>query len=71
MSFGILQTFLTRLTEKHNIENFPELNTIFRQFQVRDETFETIEYNINEYERPPMITVEKYRKKFGRSEKKK
>ncbi|MDA3811097.1 MAG: glucosyl-3-phosphoglycerate synthase [Spirochaetaceae bacterium] len=68
MSFGILQTFLSRLQEKYQIENFPDMNTIFRQFQVRDETFETIEYNIKEYERPPMITVEKYRKKFGRSD---
>lgn len=71
MSFGILQTFLQRLKQKHNIENFPELNTIFRQFQVRDETFETIEYNINEYERPPMISVEKYREKMEKSKKKK
>jgi len=69
MSFGILQTFLMRLKEKFDIENFPELNTIFRQFQVRDETFETIEYNITEYERPPMITIDKYIEKFGRSEK--
>lgn len=69
MSFGILQTFLSRLKDEFEIENFPELNRIFRQFQVRDETFETIEYNITEYERPPMITVKKYREKFGRSEK--
>ncbi len=67
MSFGILQTFLLRLKKKYGIENLPELNTIFRQFQVRDETFETIEYNITEDERPPMITIDKYRKKFGRS----
>ena len=71
MSFGIMQTFLKRLQTKHDIANFPELNTIFRQFQVRDETFETIEYNITEYERPPMISVEKYREKFGVSKKKK
>lgn len=67
MSFGILQTFLNRLKDKFDIENFPELNTVFRQFQVRDETFETIEYNITEYERPPMITLKQYRDKFGRS----
>ncbi|MBN2656182.1 MAG: glucosyl-3-phosphoglycerate synthase [Spirochaetales bacterium] len=67
MSFGILQTFLHRLKKKHDIEHLPELNTVFRQFQVRDETFETIEYNIREYERPPMITIPEYREKFGRS----
>lgn len=67
MSFGILQTFLQRLKKKHDIENLPELNTVFRQFQVRDETFETIEYNIQEYERPPMITIKEYQDKFGRS----
>jgi len=67
MSFGILQTFLQRLKTKHDIEHLPILNTVFRQFQVRDETFETIEYNIQEYERPPMITIKQYREKFGRS----
>jgi len=67
MSFGILQTFLQRLKTKHDIEHLPILNTVFRQFQVRDETFETIEYNIQEYERPPMITIKEYREKFGRS----
>ena len=68
MSFGILQTFLIRLKKKYDIVNLPELNTIFHQFQVRDETFETVEYNITEDERPPMITIKKYREKFGRSE---
>jgi len=67
MSFGILQTFLQRLKTKHDIAHLPVLNTVFRQFQVRDETFETIEYNIQEYERPPMITIKEYREKFGRS----
>ena len=68
MSFGILQTFLKRLQKSYNIEKLPKLHSVFRQFQVRDETFETIEHNITEYERPPMITVKEYRKKFGIAE---
>lgn len=64
MSFGILQTFLNRLVQYNMIQDLDELPTIFRQFQAKDEVFESIEYNIPEDERPPMNTIEEYQKKL-------
>ena len=64
MSFGILQTFLNRLVQYNMIQDLSELPTIFRQFQVKDEVFESIEYNIPEDERPPMNTIPEYKKKM-------
>lgn len=66
MSFGILQTFLNRLVQYDMIQDLDELPTIFRQFQVKDEVFESIEYNIPEDERPPMNTIEEYQKKMNK-----
>jgi len=64
MSFGILQTFLNRMNQLDMIGQLPEMSTIMRQFQVQDRTFEQIEREIIEDERPPMITIDEYRKKF-------
>ena len=61
MAFGILQTFLSRLVNLDIIGTMPELSTVLRQFQVKDELFETIEHEIVEFERPPMIEVPAYR----------
>ena len=61
MSFGILQTFLSRLSKMNIIGKIPELNTVLRQFQVHDQEFETIEFEIVEEERPPMIEIPAYR----------
>ena len=60
MSFGILQTFLNRLVQYDMIQELGELPTIFRQFQVKDEIFESIEFNIPEAERPPMNSIPEY-----------
>ncbi len=65
MSFGILQTFLTRLISYGTIENKQEFQTVLRQFQVRNNVYETLEYDIPEYERPPMNTIDAYRKSRG------
>ncbi|WP_246157076.1 glucosyl-3-phosphoglycerate synthase [Oceanispirochaeta crateris] len=62
MSFGILQTFLNRLLQYGMIQDVVDLPTIFRQFQVKDEIFEAVEYNIPEAERPPMNTIAEYQK---------
>jgi glucosyl-3-phosphoglycerate synthase len=64
MSFGILQTFLNRI-DAYDIMKVPEISTILRQFQVRENQFEMVEKNIVEDERPPMITIPEYRKKLG------
>lgn len=60
MAFGILQTFLARVERLGIIGDIPEVSTILRQYQVHDEQFETVEYEIFEKERPPMETVPEY-----------
>jgi len=65
MSFGILQTFLSRLQRLGVIKDLPALSTVLRQFQARDHEFERVEYEIHEEERPPMIEVPAYREKFS------
>jgi glucosyl-3-phosphoglycerate synthase len=65
MSFGILQTFLNRLDSYGTIRSDHEIQTVLRQFQVQNEKYETVEYDIPEYERPPMITIPSYRRLRG------
>ncbi len=65
MAFGILQTFLSRVQSLGVVPELPDLSTTLRQFQVKDEEFETVEYQIVEEERPPMDTIDAYRKKRG------
>jgi len=66
MSFGIMQTFLNRMREYKMMTNIPELSTILRQFQAHDDIFESVELEIVEEERPPMITIPEYLKKRGK-----
>lgn len=68
MSFGILQTFFSRLIALGIIKGEMELSHVLRQFQAHDKVFETIELNIMEEERPPMISIEEYRKKFKKGD---
>jgi glucosyl-3-phosphoglycerate synthase len=63
MSFGILQTFFSRLMALGIIKDQLELSHVLRQFQAHDEEFETLELNIEEEERPPMNTIAEYREK--------
>lgn len=67
MAFGILQTFLYRAHNLGIIDELPDMNTALRQFQVRNSEYQQIEYNIVEYERPPMISIPAYREKFQRT----
>jgi glucosyl-3-phosphoglycerate synthase len=60
MSFGILQTLLSRMQQKEIIGGLPEMSTLLRQFQVSDDQFEMIEHQIVEEERPPMNTIPQY-----------
>ncbi|ADK82349.1 glucosyl-3-phosphoglycerate synthase [Sediminispirochaeta smaragdinae] len=64
MSFGILQTFFNRLQSLNIIGDELELETILRQFQVKEDQFESIEFNIIEEERPPMQGIEEYAEKM-------
>lgn len=65
MSFGILQSFLNRLKRDGTLQWEGEFQTVLRQFQARNETYETVEHDIPEYERPPMITIPAYRAARG------
>jgi len=65
MSFGVLQTFLNRMKALDMVHDLPELNTVLRQFQARENRYEQVEHHIVESERPPMITIPAYRAKFG------
>lgn len=63
MAFGILQTFIKRAKALGVFEK-AEHETILRQFQVKQNQYEQNLMEIIEEERPPMIEIEEYRKKF-------
>ena len=68
MSFGILQSFLSRLKKYGMADKLPELETIYRQFQAQENRYEQVTFEIKEEERPPMITIPEYlerRKSLG------
>lgn len=66
MAFGILQSFLNRMEAFGMIDQLPEMSNIFRQFQAEGNRYEQVTRQIIEEERPPMITIPAYRKKFNR-----
>jgi len=64
MSFGILQTFIKRAKALGIIEK-ADHETILRQFQVKKDHYQQLKMEILEEERPPMIEIPEYRKKFN------
>lgn len=68
MAFGILRTFFNRLTRQQRLQLQEILPTIMRQHQVDDGKFKLIDYNIEEFERPPIIEIESYMRKFHPSD---
>jgi glucosyl-3-phosphoglycerate synthase len=60
MSFGILQTFLNRLRSHGHIDQLPDMETIYRQFEVEEGHYRQLTHKVVEEERPPMIEVEAY-----------
>ncbi|MBU4366327.1 MAG: glucosyl-3-phosphoglycerate synthase [Kiritimatiellae bacterium] len=67
MSFGILQTFISRARALGLIGEMPERSQVLRQFQVRDNVYEQVDSLLQEMERPPMLGIPAYRRKFKRS----
>jgi len=65
MSFGILQTFIKR-AKSLGILDKADHTTILRQFQAKRDQYEQKLIEIIEDERPPMIGIDEYRKKFNR-----
>ncbi len=68
MSFGIMQTFFTRLKDLGRIGDLPYMEHVLRQFQAHERDYQMVDIEIMELERPPMITIPEYREKFGISE---
>lgn len=67
MAFGILRTFLKRVSVP-GLEAGPGgWPTVLRQFQARDLTFEQIEFECREDERPPLRSLPQYQARFGRT----
>lgn len=66
MSFGILQTFIRRMESFGMFDRIPEMEKIYRQFQVQENRYEQVTFNIIEEERRPMIEVPAYLEKFHR-----
>jgi len=65
MAFGILQTFIKRVNAM-GVFNVEHYETVLRQFQVKRNHYEQNLIEIEEQERPPMIEIEEYRKKFNK-----
>lgn len=65
MSFGILQTFLTRMERFGMIKEMTEINRVYRHFEAQDRSYHLNEKIIEEVERRPMIEVPAYQKKFS------
>lgn len=66
MAFGILRTFLRRMEDSGMISGLANMNTIMRQFQIQEGSYEHVLTEIQEEERPPMIDIPEYRKRWKR-----
>lgn len=66
MAFGILQSFLNRMESFGMVDQLPEMSNVFRQFQAEGNRYEQVLREIVEEERPPMMEIPAYRKKFNR-----
>jgi hypothetical protein len=64
MAFGILQTFWNRLQKIKGIGPGSPEHYIMRQIEMTDGKHDTIEHEIIEKERRPMIEVPAYIEKF-------
>lgn len=67
MSFGILQSFFHRMKANGMASELLEIPGLFRQFQAEGRRYEQVTQKILEDERPPMVTLEEYRSRHGRS----
>jgi len=66
MAFGILQTFIKRAKALGIIGEMVDYETVLRQAQAMEDSYRQEKIEIIEEERPPMIEIGEYRKKFNR-----
>ncbi|MBN2875950.1 MAG: glucosyl-3-phosphoglycerate synthase [Spirochaetales bacterium] len=64
MSFGIIQTFIAKLRSSGRATMAGELHKTMIQFELEDGEYRPRESRIDIVERPPIIQIEAYRKKF-------
>ena len=64
MAFGVLRTFMSRLSREQKVQFNEALPSIMRQYEVGDGGYRQLQYDIQEFERNPMIEVAAYKEKF-------
>ena len=64
MAFGVLRTFMSRLSSEEKVHFKEALPSIMRQYEVGDGGYRQLQYDIEEFERNPMIEVPAYLAKF-------
>ena len=67
MSFGIMQTFFHRMRVEGRFTNNTEVFDQMIQYQLEDNSYSALKTQMEHRERPPIITIPEYCKKFGRS----
>jgi glucosyl-3-phosphoglycerate synthase len=68
MSFGILRTLFSRLERYGEVERLKTLNSSHISLEVLDSRHSAVASEISAEERPPIIEIKEYRKKFRRWE---
>lgn len=63
MAFGILQSFFTRAIRHGKIQAEEQMSHIMKQFQAQNKEYKQVEFDIQEEERPPMVSLEAYKKR--------
>jgi len=64
MSFGILQTFFSRMQKQNFIKINKKIYDQMLQYHAKDQKYNPKIHKIKEKERPPMISIAEYQKKF-------
>lgn len=65
MSFAIMQRFLRRIEDYHLIDLKADLFDQMIQFKHQTDGYQQEIYSFQKQERPPMITIDSYKKKFA------
>ncbi|MEO8206315.1 MAG: glucosyl-3-phosphoglycerate synthase [Chthoniobacterales bacterium] len=64
MAFGILKVFLRRINQTHGLDMDGLSENILRQVEFEDGACRMVTHTIAEEERPPMLEIKQYLKKF-------
>ncbi len=64
MAFGVLRTFMSRLSNEEKVHFQEALPSIMRQYEVGDGGYRQLQYEIEEFERNAMVEVAAYRERF-------